>query len=226
MRYSKGFVLPFLMLMILMPLSVRSEDLGEKGGIALDQVLESSSLKYHELDGFSCRFRQVVDIPLLEKRKEFSGRLLYRNPNKLRLDYQEPAGGYILCDGSAFYVYLPDVDSTTVMKTRMDSDPRNFLTEFFLEEARSDYEAALLSSEGESYALEFIPKDQRAGLLRVDMIIDKKSRLVKSVSYVDPSGSTTSYFLEGITIHPQPEERFRFVLSEGLKLMDLTSDQE
>jgi len=226
MRYSRKLVQLFLFLMITAPVPVRSEELREDGGISLEEVLDSSSMKYDELDGFSCRFRQVVDIPLLEKRKEFSGQLMYGNPDKLRLDYQEPAGGYILCDGRAFYVYLPDVDSTTVMKTALDNDPRNFLTEFFLKEARRDYEAALLSSEGEYYSLEFVPKDSRAGLLRVDMKIDKKSCLVKSVSYVDPSGSTTSYFLDGFTIHAQPEERFRFVLPEGQKLMDLTSDPQ
>jgi len=223
MRYSRKLVQLFLFMMITAPFPVRSEEIREDGGISLEEVLDSSSLKYDELDGFSCRFRQIVDIPLLEKRKEFSGQLLYRSPNKLRLDYREPAGGYILCDGSAFYVYLPDVDSTTVMKTGLDNDPRNFLTEFFLEEARRDYEAALSSSEGEYYSLEFVPKDPRAGLLRVDMKIDKKSCLMKSVSYVDPSGSTTAYFFEDFTIHAQPDERFRFVLPEDLKLMDLTS---
>jgi len=226
MRYSRKIIcfLPFFL--ILMFCFVSAEETADGAEVTLEQVLQSSSQKYEKLDGFSCRFRQLVEIPLLEKQKEFTGRLLYRNPDKLRLDYDEPAGGYILCDGGAFYVYLPDVDSTTVMKTRLDNDPRNFLTEFFLEEARRDYTADLLYSDGDFFSLEFVPKDSRSLLLRVNMKIDKKSNLVRSVSYVDPSGSTTSYFLEGFTMNARPVEHFNFVLPEGLKLLDLTSNPE
>jgi outer membrane lipoprotein-sorting protein len=226
MRYFRKalFLLPFFLNPVVCLVS--AVEVPEGAEITLEQVLESSSQKYDELEGFTCRFRQVVEIPLLEKQKEFNGRLLYRNPDKLRLDYDNPAGGYILCDGLAFYVYLPDVDSTTVMKTRLDNDPRNFLTEFFLEEARRDYNADLLYSDGDFFSLEFVPKDSRTHLLRVNMKIDKKSNLVRSVSYVDPSGSTTAYFLEGFTMKAGPEENFRFMLPEGLKLLDLTTNPE
>ncbi|MFQ6102805.1 MAG: outer membrane lipoprotein carrier protein LolA [Candidatus Glassbacteria bacterium] len=193
-------------------------------GVTLDQVLEMSSKKYKEIEGFSSKFKQVVEIPLLAKRKEFRGELNYRSPNLLRLDYDIPEGGYILCDGNYFYIYLPDVDSTRVMKTFLEADPRSFLTEFFLDEARENYDAALVDSDDDDHHLTFIPKENRAELLRVDVRIARENGLVMDISYTDPSGSTTSYFLEDLKIQAEAKERFRFTLPEGVELLDLTSD--
>ncbi len=193
--------------------------------VSLEKVLEMSSNRYNEIKGFSCRFRQVVEIPLLGKRKEFAGKLNYRSPNMMRLDYDEPAGGYILCDGQSFYIFLPDVDSTRVMKTALETDPRSFLTEFFLKEARSEYDASLVDTDEDSYFLKFIPKNNRAELSRVDLRVERNSNFVRDVSYTDPSGSTTSYHLDDITVSAPSAEFFSFSLPEGLMLLDLTSSQ-
>ena len=128
-----------------------------QGKVSLERVLDMSSKRYNDIEGFSCRFKQVVEIPLLGKRKEFTGVLNYRSPNMMRLDYDDPAGGYILCDGTNFYFFLPDVDSTRVMKTVLEKDPRSFLTEFFLDEAKDEYEASLVGTYDDTYLLRFIP---------------------------------------------------------------------
>lgn len=189
----------------------------------LEEVLEESAARYNEIEGFSGRFRQLVEIPLLGKEKEFSGMIRYRSPNMLRLDYDEPEGGYILCDGQSFFVYLPDVDSTRVMKTVLDKDPRSFLTEFFLEEAREDYSAKLDSLNRGNAFLTFTPVDTRAALLRVEVTVDRQNDLVRRIAYVDRSGSVTTYTVDGIEIGRQPAELFRFELPAGLRLLDLTA---
>jgi hypothetical protein len=75
------------------------------------------------------------------------------------------------------------------------------------------------------YHIQFIPSDSRADLLRVDLRVERESSFVSDISYIDPSGSTTSYSLEHFEVKAQPEEYFRFNLLEGLRLLDLTSDQ-
>lgn len=188
---------------------------------SLDAILDESAARYNEIEGFSCRFTQTVEIPILEKKKEFSGMLRYKSPNKLLLDYTSPAGAYILCDGESFYVYLPDVDSTEVMRSDLGKDPRSFLTEFFLSEARSEYKASLVGEKGDAYHIRFIPRGEAAETVRVDMWIDRATKLVKRISSVDPSGSITTYYLRSPTPSPQPDEYFRFALPRGKKLIDL-----
>jgi outer membrane lipoprotein-sorting protein len=188
---------------------------------SLEAILEESAARYNEVEGFSARFRQKVEIPLLEKEKEFSGMLRYKSPNKLLLDYDSPEGAYILCDGESFYVYLPDVDSTGVMKTRLGKDPRSFLTEFFLAEAREEYAVSLVGEESGAYHLRFVPRGEGAEIMRIDMWIGRATKLVERISSVDPGGSVTSYILDSLMPAPQPEEYFKFTLPRGKRLIDL-----
>jgi outer membrane lipoprotein-sorting protein len=222
MRYSEHVLraLPCLLALLLTTPAAG----GTAGG--LEEVLAESAARYNEISGFSGSFRQLVEIPLLGKEKEFGGRIRYRSPNMLRLDYDVPEGGYILCDGRSFFVYLPDVDSTRVMKTVIDKDPRSFLTEFFLEEAREDY-TAHLDSTGREYAdLTFTPRNGTAQLARVEVRVDTTTDLVRRISYIDRSGSVTTYSIDDVEIGPQPPELFRFELPAGLRLLDLSAQPD
>ncbi|MFQ6104355.1 MAG: outer membrane lipoprotein carrier protein LolA [Candidatus Glassbacteria bacterium] len=110
------------------------------------------------------------------------------------------------------------------MKTVLETDPRSFLTEFFLDEARENYTATLLSADDEEYHLSFIPRDSRAELSRVDVRIGREKGFVMDISYTDLSGSTTSYLLENPEVDVREEKHFRFTLPEGMDLLDLTAD--
>lgn len=193
---------------------------------SLEQVLQKSAARYNGIEGFSGVFHQTVEIPLLGKKKDFHGVIRYRSPNMLRLDYDVPENGYILCDGGSFYIFLPDVDSTRVMKTVLDTDPRSFLTEFFLEEAREKYTPHLDSVDEDSYHLRFVPRETGTRLLRVEVRVDRETRLVRRVSYVDPSGSVTSYSIDEIDVGPQAADLFRFTLPAGLRLLDLSGESD
>jgi chaperone LolA len=211
---------PLVFLLVILFLT-GGDSLAAAESVSLEEILEASADRYNEIEGFSSRFTQRVEFPVLGKTKDFSGMLRYKKPNRLLLDYDDPEDAYILCDGESFYVYLPDVDSTGVMKTRLGSDPRSFLTEFFLDEAREKYTASLVGEEGDAYRLRFVPRGGGSEFVRLDMWVGRRSRLVERISSVDPGGNVTTYALEGVTPAPQPDEYFRFTLPKGKNLIDL-----
>lgn len=70
---------------------------------------------YQGLSSFQADFRQMIDDPMVDH-EETRGRLYQSGPSRFAMRFTDPAGGAIVMDGSAVWVYLPDEAPGQVLK--------------------------------------------------------------------------------------------------------------
>jgi len=90
-KTNRKFILMFLVLSLLAPLSARAE--------ALDDFLVRVEMKAAGVRAFVCDFRQERRLALFAKPVIFSGKLYLSRPDRLRWEFAKPIASLLILDG-------------------------------------------------------------------------------------------------------------------------------
>ncbi|MCG8479904.1 MAG: outer-membrane lipoprotein carrier protein LolA [Spirochaetales bacterium] len=103
---------------------------------------EQVSLRYGEIEDYSATLTITTDESVT------SGRLEYRIPNQVRIDFEEPEGQILVSDGETLQVYIPqfNVVLQQPLRSRTDEALATLANEQGLNLLRQNYSIAFLDS--------------------------------------------------------------------------------
>lgn len=101
-----------LAILFSLPFSVSAQDI-----VTAAQYFNTVSEKYGSVADYSAK------VSILQGKTQMEGTVLYRNPNKLRIEFSNPAGQVINSDGKTLTVFLPrySVAFSQELKKRSDA---------------------------------------------------------------------------------------------------------
>ncbi len=103
---------------------------------------EQVSVRYGEIEDYSATLTITTDESVM------NGRLEYRIPNQVRIDFEEPAGQILVSDGENLQVYIPqfNVVLQQPLRRRTDEALATLANEQGLNLLRQNYSIAFLDS--------------------------------------------------------------------------------
>jgi len=109
---SRRSVFLFVLASLLLPGLVPAQDI-----VTAAQYFNNVSEKYGSVSDYQAR------VAIIQGKTSMEGLLLYKNPNRLRIEFSNPAGQVINSDGKILTVYLPRyaVAFTQELKKRSDA---------------------------------------------------------------------------------------------------------
>ena len=93
------------------------------GPSPLTPIFKGVEDRYTHAQSLQVLFHETYSAPARPKRTE-SGSLRLRKPARMRWDYSDPAGKFILCDGKFFYIFNPADKQVEKTKMRESEDMR------------------------------------------------------------------------------------------------------
>lgn len=168
-------------------------------------------------------FVQRVENRALERTSTGRGTLSFAAPDRLRIDYREPAGDLVVNDGTHVWIYLPSSQPGQVIRQpAAQSGVQNPLT--YLRDLRGRYAIRHAGQEpvaGEATDhLVLEPRARSAPFARVDVWVGRSTGLLRQVR-TTAEGLTTTYTFQNFERNIQlPDDRFRFRPPDGVDVFD------
>ncbi len=186
----------------------------------MDKVLE-------DVKSIRGRFSQEVDMTLMGETKSFGGRVYYRHPDFLRLEYDEPPGQLLVCDGESFWMVMTDQDRPQVFKTPFTGEIGGFLSHSTLRFLIEKYEARVA---GEAdirgalcYKICFNSREDTPAVPVQDLClwVGKRDFISRRLSYEDLAGNRIIYqFYEWSKVDSLPDRLFSYTPSPEADLFE------
>jgi outer membrane lipoprotein-sorting protein len=152
---------------------------------------------------WSAHFSQTLTVPGLKTPIVSEGKIWFRSPDSLRIDFEIPAGEWMLTRGDVLVVRKP---GKTPSEKPLNSSPAgkpllgliSLLNGQPVQEA--DWFHPEVSREGESFHIELVRKEGASSQLpkRISNIVKANSLDVQQVTIHLPNGGSLSYQFEGV----------------------------
>lgn len=171
----------------------------------LDAVVKKLQQSYSSTRGFFANFRQLYVSN--KTRKEESGQLFVKSPDKMRWEYQEPESKLFISDGKRTYLYLPEDKQVIVKKfSLVDAEPTlpflfllnkgNIKKYFTVEWERN--EKRLHDS---NYLIRLTPKKQQSEVAWIVLEINPSSYYVERLVVFDYTNTKAEFIITNFTPH-------------------------
>ena len=196
-----------------------------RADMTVEDVLAGMERAGKSLTTLKCDFRQVRVYSLFDEKRESSGTIYYKRPERMLWRYAAPDSSEIYINGERALMYLPDIRQVQRISLLKDRKTRSLLIGFgnSAVEIRRNFSARLLRSGGETYTIELTPKagTKSSGMLRLEMTVDGKSWLpVKTIRF-EPGGDRTIFTFSNVKTNvPLKDSLFEFRIPEGTEVVD------
>jgi len=108
-------------------------------------LLGRAEARYDSLRSLRASFEQVVEVPLLDKKREGRGTWYQEGRARFRMDFSDPPHDLIVADGTHLWLYYPSTNPGQVVRTTLEGDPTGTamvdLEGRIFREARTGYSA-------------------------------------------------------------------------------------
>lgn len=187
-----------------------------------------------DLYELSADFVHTKEVPLFDEQVTSSGRLYYRKPNELLLQYTEPDSSLVLISGGRIWLHYPRLQQAH----RYEIDPEVALPGVFLGfggssegvEERFDVETTPPEREGgfitDRIILRPRPETDLAGEVRsIELIIRRESHLPVRCEFWEVSGDHTRFEFSNYKLNPGLDPAlFIFTPPEGTELFEVEGE--
>jgi len=184
----------------------------------VDELMDHIARNVDGLRAVRARFRQEVEMVLMGEIRRFEGNVSYMHPDRLRLEYDEPKGQLLVCDGAFFWMVLTDGMRPQVFKTPVGEKIGGFISRTALkiltEGHEVEYGGEEIVEEEPCYRLSFVPKaGAQPGLFQhLSLWVGQEDLLTRRISYDDLAGNRITYiFSAWREVDPFPDGTFSFV---------------
>lgn len=162
-----------------------------------DQTLDRAVAAWAKVRTARATFEQTVTNSLTGSSANARGEFQQQRPNKLAIQFTQPAGDRIVADGEHVWVYLPSSAPGQVIKrsaTDAGALPLDITGEF-LTDPRSKYDVSANGTGAvaghSAHALTLVPKAGTAKLFdKATIWVDDDDGLIRQFEVVEPSGVT------------------------------------
>jgi len=182
-----------------------SAALGEEAGEpSAATILAKVQARYGSIERMQALFKQVTFNATMAKEQTASGFYYAEKPGKVRWDYETPEAQHLVISGGKVLFYVPtdkqlvysDAGQVEELKALLDllGGKGNIMERFKARLIGDDQEAQKAGCR----VVRIVPKKPMGNLLRIDLVIDKKTLLVKETAYWDIYGNRTRISFSGI----------------------------
>lgn len=179
----------------------------------LPQILQDVESKYTQAATLQAEFNQVNEIAALKTKKQSSGVIMVKRPDKLRWETLKPDMNLLVSDGRRFWFYTPPFDEGEhgqVIEKRTN-EINSKLANALLSGRFSVANEMKIKQESPSKFL-LTPKPGTAGTVsRAEIEIDPDQKLIKKVTLEHKGGNRSEITLSKIELgKPIGDEAFVF----------------
>jgi outer membrane lipoprotein carrier protein len=201
------------------PLSVEAQ----RAQAAVDRAVSA----YNRLTTVRAEFVQTLTNPITGTRLTARGEFMRKRPNRIAINFSDPAGDRIVADGRTVWVYLPSAAPDQVVKL----SPRNFdatridPASQFLIDPRSRFtmtDAGVASVRGRTAReVVLVPRTTGAPFTRARVWIDERDSLIRQFEVTEPSGLVRRVVITRLRLNvPVPNSAFVFTPPAGARIVD------
>lgn len=183
------------------------------------EILERAERAYAGLASLRARFRQTIEVPLMNRRREGHGIWYQKGRGHFRMDFLEPPEDEIVADGTHLWLYYPSTNPDQVIKTtlgdaRTEAGTADVLARI-LDEARTAYEGAYVGHERlagvETHVISLRPLDPGSPYRRVRVWIGVEDDLVRRFEITEANETVRTVTLTELEPNARISEgTFRF----------------
>lgn len=217
---------PCFVLTIAVVLVVLTPFPGLASGIPLEGIIAKVQEIYQGIEDLEADFTQESTLKSLNKTQIANGKIYFKNPGKLRWDYNDPAKQEIVTDGKTLWMYISE--DKEVIVNELSKVYRSNTSAFFLSgmgDVRRDFDVQLVEpadqGEGESYLLRLIPKEQQSNVDELFLLVNKDTFLVIETYFHDFYGNLIRIKFKNTVINQGlPDSMFVFTVPEDVEVME------
>jgi outer membrane lipoprotein carrier protein len=200
---------------------------GPAGGAELSaaQVAERIQKFYDSTTDFQAAFRQEYTSKALGKTKASSGFVYIKKPGRMRWDYKEPALKHFVADGTALYVYEPELEQVMVDRSFSGSELSTAVTFLWGKgKLNEEFEIAFSKSAAygtpKEYVLEMLPR-KKGRFQKLVFVVDRESFKVLQTVVVDPGDNINHIFFDKISTNVGlKDQTFKFEIPKGVEVIE------
>jgi len=190
----------------------------------LERVVAGIQGLYEGLDRFRVPFEQADTLATMGRTKTTTGTFWFEKPGKMRWAYEKPEKErkLIVVDGEMAWIYLPA--ESQVYRSRVgEAFQSQTLVTFLSGLGRLDeaFHVRLAKDDGVAgHRLNLLPRDD-AQAPEMDLVVARGTYEVRSVTFGDPFGNTTTIRFGEVDRKPEiPADHFTFEVPDGVTVID------
>lgn len=195
---------------------------------ALLQKMEKQAKK---IESISCDFALTRYSHVFEEKSVKSGKLYYRKPELVRIDFEKPDKRQFFVNQERWYDYRPEANYVrTGRRDKKKSDSEVWALDLWKspEKLRQDFAVKLVGTEKKDkqalHLLEVTPRDKKTKTEYIKALfwIDEKLYLPVRIKCFEKSEDTVTYEFKKMKINPKLSTRmFRFKVSRDMIVEDV-----
>ncbi|BBO83061.1 hypothetical protein DSCO28_36270 [Desulfosarcina ovata subsp. sediminis] len=189
----------------------------------IDTIIAGVESRYN-VPGFTAEFDQESILKAMAVTDTASGRLMVRQPGKMRWEYLVPEPQTIITDGRDLWVFRPEENQVMVGKAPAffgEGKGAGFLSN--IKTVRNSFRISLeTANDPELYRLRMVPDKASADLIEVKLDVARKSFDVVRIITVNVYGDETRIELKNVDFTVTPSESlFRFEAPAGADVLQM-----
>jgi len=189
----------------------------------IDTIIAGVEARYN-VPGFTADFDKESILKAMAVTDTASGRLMVRQPGKMRWEYLVPDPQTIITDGKELWVYRPQENQVLVGKAPSffgEGKGAGFLSN--IKTVRKSFQLSLEpATDPNQYRLKLLPNKSSVELMAVELDIVKKTYDLVRITTFNVYGDETRIELKNVSFDdPPPEGLFRFDVPEGADVLQM-----
>ena len=189
----------------------------------IDTIIAGVEKRYN-VPGFSAEFDQESILKAMAVTDMASGRLLVRQPGKMRWEYLVPEPQTIITDGVDLWIYRPEDNQVMEGKAPAlfgEGKGAGFLSN--IKTVRNNFQVTLEKAETPNhYRIKLVPNQSSADLMEIHLEIAKKTFDLDQIATFNVYGDETRIQLKNFDFSEVPQEDlFRFDVPEGTDVVKM-----
>ena len=218
---------PILMIMAMIVLAIACgltrPSLAAAAYPTIDTIIAGVEARYN-VTGFTADFDQESILKAMAVTDTASGRLMVRQPGKMRWEYLVPDPQTIVTDGNDLWVYRPEENQVLVGKAPSffgEGKGAGFLSN--IKTVRKNFRLSLEpATDPNRYRLKLVPNKSSVEQMAVELDILKKTYDLVRITTFNVYGDETRIELKNVRFDdPPPEKLFRFDVPEGADVLQM-----
>lgn len=199
----------------------------EKGEATVATLLSRVQARYAKIDRMSASFKQVTFNATLKREEVSSGIYYAEKPGKVRWDYKKPKPQHLLIVAGRVEFYVP-ADRQLIVSQAGQQEELKALLDFLggRTSLLERFKVRLVDNAGQSpspnrYRIRVVPRETFGNLLRLDLLVNKKTLLVEQTEYWDIYGNRTNVSFSDIRMPKSFEPSlFSLAVPKGVSVID------
>ena len=189
-------------------------------GESASEIASAVQKKYNSIKTLQADFIQTALSMGSGKGRVSSGVVTIKKPGKMKWEFKKPEGDIVVSNGKVMWIYQKDLNQ--VIETKIEVNTPQVAMNFLAGAGNmeKDFEIKILNSSGSEYELKLSPRVQIPHIGEINLIVDKKTFIVKKTTVKDAFGGETSVEIKNVKINSKIKDSiFEYSAPKGAAVL-------